>query len=167
MLCAQIATSPYSSSPDTPLRVHRRRRLYRRVAVYLIRANQRPPAMRGLLVVEIGDARRHPSRLNSDTSHLAGNRQTEERYDTPTVIAAIKRPQCGSHAYGAASTVMDRARFCDRCTSLRPTGCTRGLLGQISRRCPTMRVYLRGRGLSAGKNAWRSSHHRLLDGSLK
>jgi hypothetical protein len=35
--------------------------------------------------------------------------------------------------------------------------------GQISRRCPTMRVYLRGRGLSAGKNAWRDRLSILSD----
>ena len=47
--------------------------------------------------------------------------------NTPTVIAAIKRSQCGLHAYGAASVVMmDRARFCDG-RSFRPSGCTRSL----------------------------------------
>jgi hypothetical protein len=36
--------------PTLPLRVHRRRRLYRRVAVYAIGPNQRLEATRGLLV---------------------------------------------------------------------------------------------------------------------
>ena len=46
--------------------------------------------------------------------------------NTPTV-AAIKRPQCGSHACVVPSVVMvtvDRARFG---RSLRSSGCTRGL----------------------------------------
>src|SRR6516165_5877432 len=50
MLCGQIAASHYSSNPDTPLRGHRRRRLCRLDAVYLIGPNQKLAATRGLLV---------------------------------------------------------------------------------------------------------------------
>ena len=52
---------------------------------------------------------RNALRLNSDTSHMAGIGIRRRNTNTPTV-AAIKRPQRGSHACVAASVVMmDRA----------------------------------------------------------
>jgi len=33
------------------------------------------------LVRQLGDIRSDPSRLSSDTSHVAGNRRTEEKYE--------------------------------------------------------------------------------------
>src|SRR5260370_3072839 len=43
-------------------------------------------------VRKLRDIRRDPPRLNSDTSHLAGNRQTEERYEHTNRKGSKKTP---------------------------------------------------------------------------
>jgi hypothetical protein len=79
VLIHQVPTRPF----------YRRRRLYRRVAVYLIRANQRPAAMRGLLVrrnwslapptrpCEVGSAAWRCSPRSAATSSLVSGYKSE------------------------------------------------------------------------------------------